>query len=329
MKIYTKTGDEGNTSLLNGERVSKEDLRIELLGNIDELTSFLGLAKSKLSQQDIKDIIEGIQRKLMTLMAEIADGKSDKWCLTEDDVIKLENLIDEYEKKFPRKLDFIVPGSNEKSAYMDAARTIARRTERSLVSASKQYDLDKIPGKYINRLSDLLYVLARYIDFIEKISQEVKAVLNKDSADQHIGFTRNHELNLEIAKKLIERIEEKAASINCPVVIAVSNAWGNIIALHYMDGSLPGSYDVAVNKAYTCSAFKMSTEEIFKLSQPGEPLFGIGATNNNRIVTFGGGNPLVVSGKVVGGLGVSGGTAEQDISLSNYGVKVFEEMLKL
>ena len=125
----------------------------------------------------------------------------------------------------------------------------------------------------------------------------------------------------------MEKIEAKAAEWGMRVVTAVSDAAGRPVAVHCMDGAYIGSYDVALNKTYTSIAFQMSTEELGKLSQPGGSLYGIQYTNQGRIVIFGGGELLEQDGKIIGALGVSGGTAKQDTELASYGKAVFEEVI--
>lgn len=151
---------------------------------------------------------------------------------------------------------------------------------------------------------------------IEKIVQEV---MKKTSASQ--GMT------LALAVKLIEKVEAKAAEWGMRVVTAVSDASGRPVAVHCMDGAYIGSFDVALNKTYTSVAFQMSTAKLGTLSQPGESLYGIQFTNGGRIVIFGGGEVLERNGKMIGALGVSGGTAKQDTDLAAYGKSVFEEVL--
>ncbi|MBO5279426.1 MAG: heme-binding protein [Lachnospiraceae bacterium] len=136
-------------------------------------------------------------------------------------------------------------------------------------------------------------------------------------------------ISLKQAKALIEKVEEKAKEMGVNAVIAVSNACANPVAVHCMDNSYIASYDVAFQKAYTVVALKMSTIELKSLSQPGGPLYGIQHTNQGRIVIFGGGEPLKANGRIVGGLGVSGGSEEQDTALAAYGSQVFnKEVLK-
>lgn len=131
---------------------------------------------------------------------------------------------------------------------------------------------------------------------------------------------------LDLAVKLIEKIEAKAAEWDMRVVTAVSDASARPVAIHCMDGAYIGSYDVALNKTYTSIAFQMSTAQLGHLSRPGESLYGIQFTNNGKIVIFGGGEVLKKDGVILGALGVSGGSAEQDTALAAYGKSIFETL---
>ncbi|MCI9276294.1 heme-binding protein [bacterium D16-50] len=134
------------------------------------------------------------------------------------------------------------------------------------------------------------------------------------------------QMPLALALKLMEKIEAKAAQWNMRVVTAVSDASARPVAVHCMDGAYIGSFDVALNKAYTSIAFQMSTAQLGSLSGPGESLYGIQFTNNGKIVIFGGGEVLRKDGVIVGALGVSGGTAQQDTELAAYGRSIFESL---
>lgn len=138
----------------------------------------------------------------------------------------------------------------------------------------------------------------------------------------------NPKMNLTKAVLLIEKVEKEAARMGVQVVVAVSNEAARPIAIHCMDDSYIASFDVAVNKAYTVAALKMSTLKLKELSQPGSSLYGMQFTNDGKIVIFGGGIPLFYKGKLIGGLGVSGGTEEQDSALAEYGEKCLEEVMK-
>nr|WP_318684147.1 heme-binding protein [uncultured Acetatifactor sp.] len=155
----------------------------------------------------------------------------------------------------------------------------------------------------------------------KEVERVVEEVIRQSRARRDEGMT------LRLALKLIEKIEVRAEEWNMRVVTAVSDAGGRPVAVHCMDGAYIGSFDVALNKAYTSIAFQMSTEKLGRLSQPGESLYGIQFTNQGKIVIFGGGEPLEHNGRIIGALGVSGGTARQDTELAAYGRAVFEEVI--
>lgn len=327
MSITTKHGDDGYTSLLNGKRVHKFDLRVELMGAMDELSSYIGLIKNEAQDSDIIKELETVQRNLSTIMAQIAYGDTDKYNLCIEDLSDIEAFTKNYESMYISEGGFILPGETRLSALMDVARTIARRVERQAVSVDRFYQIHENCKIYINRISDYLYSLARYTDFKDQITNKVKELLRKEKMMVNSNNTDTGKVNLSLAKDMLQKVEERAEEMQLPVVIAVANEWGCIVAVHFMDGALPASYDIAVNKAYSSATVRLSTEEIGKLAQSGQSLYGIGNTNNNRIITFGGGYPLNLNGKVVGGIGVSGGSAEQDSELAAFGAAFIENII--
>ena len=136
-------------------------------------------------------------------------------------------------------------------------------------------------------------------------------------------------ITLQLAKQLMEIIEKRAEAVGLKAVIALCNAHGNPIAVHCMDDAFLVSYDVASKKAYTSVAVKMSTMELSKIAQPGQTFYGVDKLDGGKIIIFGGGIPLKVDGKIVGGLGISGGTGEQDHDLALFGEAAFQELIKL
>ena len=132
-------------------------------------------------------------------------------------------------------------------------------------------------------------------------------------------------ITLADAKLLAEKVEEKAREIGVKAVVAIADEGGNLKLCECMDDSYLASRDIAIQKSYTSVALKMSTKKLSTLAAPGGPLYGIQHTNGGRIVIFGGGDPLEAHGKILGGLGVSGGSEEQDTALSAYGKKLFGE----
>jgi len=141
---------------------------------------------------------------------------------------------------------------------------------------------------------------------------------------RELGASTN--ITLEQARTLSEQVRKKAAEIGVNAVVAVSNNAGNPVLVESMDNAYIASYDIALNKAFTVVSLKMSTSDLKPLAQPGGSLYGIQFTNNGKIVIFGGGEPLKNrNGDIVGGLGVSGGTEEQDTALAEYGKQIFEK----
>ena len=134
-------------------------------------------------------------------------------------------------------------------------------------------------------------------------------------------------ITLDSAKRLIEAIEQEAQRRGKKAVIAVCGPDGNPIAVHVMDGAFLVSFDVAIKKAYTSVAVKMTTMELSALAQPGGTFYGLDKIDNGKIVIFGGGVPLKVGDTIIGGLGVSGGTGEEDHSLAEYGLSILDQVL--
>jgi uncharacterized protein GlcG (DUF336 family) len=135
-------------------------------------------------------------------------------------------------------------------------------------------------------------------------------------------------MNLKLALALMEKVEAEAKRIGVKAVVAVSDASGRPVAVHCMDGAYIGSFDVALNKTYTSVAFQMSTAKLAELAAPGGSLYGIQFTNEGKIVIFGGGEPLYLDDAMVGAIGVSGGTAEQDTYLGAFGRDALKEVLQ-
>ena len=166
MKIYTKTGDKGQTSLYDNTRVDKDSLRVESYGTVDELNSSIGLARNFIDDNEIVNILYNIQRELFDAAGELATMDREKFPekITEKHVESLEKIIDTYLSKIPKIDKFIIPGSNKSSASLHVARTVCRRAERRIITLSKMEPVSPILVKYVNRLSDCLYTLARFLE---------------------------------------------------------------------------------------------------------------------------------------------------------------------
>jgi cob(I)alamin adenosyltransferase len=185
-RIYTRGGDKGKTGLLSGERVDKADPRVEAYGTVDELGTFLGLAKVHASER-IAGFIHGIQQKLFLINAELATNQESLEAddplmklerVTADDVIYLEQIADELSEELPLLTNFIIPGGTKASAFLHVCRTVCRRAERRIVDFSNHCFVNAELIRYINRLSDLLFVMSRYEN-----QQGGEIIISRDSVD--------------------------------------------------------------------------------------------------------------------------------------------------
>lgn len=169
IKIYTKTGDDGTTGLVGGTRVKKYDARLEAYGTIDELNASIGIIVSGEISEDLKDTLKFVQNKLFNIGSRLAsDERGEEFtqnlALKNEDILVLENAIDEYEKNLLELKHFILPGGSVASAQSQLARTICRRAERRILEFSENNFVQDEIIKFINRLSDFLFVLARKIN---------------------------------------------------------------------------------------------------------------------------------------------------------------------
>ena len=178
-KIYTKTGDNGETGLFGGERVSKNSERIEAYGTVDELNSFIGLAVTKIKSDEIKSLLIKIQNELFIVGSDLAtpDTGSNKKLnvqrVPEDFFNEAEEAIDQFEIKLEQLKNFILPGGSEGAALLHVCRTICRRAERRVVALNKSTSSKNNIIIFLNRLSDLFFVLARYENLVNKV-QDIK-----------------------------------------------------------------------------------------------------------------------------------------------------------
>ena len=408
MEVYTGYVDKGMTDLSHTKNVSKSDDRICLMGSVEELMSHIGLVRVLVDDVDVVRMLEKISETLKKIIDGVSDPYNREFKVSEDRTELLEEEIGRMKEIFSGERLPILPGDSRVAAEIDVTRAVARRAERELALVSVKFGSDTGAKKYMNRLSDYFYVLARYVDaakieekktdISESVQESVKAetagiVANVgaeavgtvgSSADVAAGTSAvdvraqdsqmvrkrdvqafdvqngtvttaaggNTEMaqndsiaantamiqevlkrmgiqgriTLDSAKRLIEKIEQEALRRNKPSVIAICSPDGNPVAVHVMDGSFLVSFEVALKKAYTSVAVKMSTMELSRLTQPGQTFYGLGKMSDN-IVIFGGGVPLKVGDTIIGGLGISGGTGEEDNSLAEYGLQVLNEVL--
>lgn len=182
MRIYTKTGDKGQTSLIGGTRVPKNSVRLEAYGTVDELNSYLGMIRAfDIGRQLAEELVE-VQTILFSVGGNLATDTSVKdlkvrLVVKEEDIALLENAIDRMDAELPPLRNFVLPGGHQAVSFCHISRTVCRRAERRILDMSEEYEIDRLVLKYINRLSDYLFVLSRKVaqDFgVEELKWEIK-----------------------------------------------------------------------------------------------------------------------------------------------------------
>lgn len=347
MAMFTGSADCGMTALKRDKNVSKADDRIQAIGELEDLIAHIGMIKFHTDDGALKADLEKIQRNLLLFIEGIQDPYHKDYKLNEEEVKLLAEKTAALKEAYPMTAFEPLPGGCEASLRIDMTRSAARRAERWLTSSDKKYGGQPVRKQYMNLLGDYLYCLARYTDYTEskkpasvkKAASEPEKQVNPKVSETELTkeivvqevlkrIRTMDRVSLEIAKKLIEKIENYAVSVGKKAVIAVCGPDGNPVAVHVMDGAFLVSFDVAVKKAYTAVSVKMSTMELGKLVQPGQTFAGLDQVEKEKLVFFGGGVPLFVGDTLVGGLGVSGGTGEEDDDIARYGLTAFDEICR-
>ena len=328
--IYTKTGDKGTTGLYGGSRVDKDSLNVDVYGTIDEAISSLGVAYTQTDSPDIKEYINHIQKRMFQAGAEFASDARGMEMLKdkigEDDIKYLEDIIDKSTEVNGLMREFVVPGVNPSSATLHVARTIVRRAERKITTLAREIPVRDELRKYINRLSDACFAMARLEEAraqqqeIDELKETVRKVVEEALGAGNKGECKM-DLSLDTLKKMAGYVEEKANEIGVPMVFSVVDKGGNLVYFQRMEGSLLISVKVSQDKAYTACALKCPTAALADVTKPGDSLWSLHNSGDGRIVCFGGGYPIEVDGEIIGAIGISGGTAEEDMSVATYALE--------
>ena len=326
-------GDDGKSTLSSELKISKSDPRFAFLGALDELSAAIYAYKSALGG-DLTLETDKILETLKRISDWVYSPRNASFSVAEKDVSFLEERINQVGKS-----DYAP--KTEVACKANIARAIARRAEREAVRTNERFAVSKDTIKYLNRLSDYLRSLTIRLDG-ENNNAANAAMVNTETSDKSGGknpepteesgivaevvkrIMEQRVLSLETAKKIIEEVEKESRNRGKKAVICVCNEQGNPIAVHVMDGAFLISFDVAVKKAYTAVALKMPTLKLNDLVKSGQTFYGL--QNLDKVMTIGGGVPLYRNGILVGGLGVSGGTGEEDDSLARFGADIFNNL---
>ncbi|MCI6444575.1 MAG: ATP:cob(I)alamin adenosyltransferase [Clostridia bacterium] len=349
-EILKGNGDDGKSTLSSQFKISKSDPRFSAIGVLDELSSAVYLCLSAGYRGGADN---AFSEEILSVLGRISDGiafpRDKRFAVTENEILRVNEVI----ASLSRFNAYGTTPENELSARLNMARTIARRAERELVAADLKYGSPAGAVKYLNRLSKYFEAEVRRANAEaagvkslnlgsgakvgsgnnangsitsgeELISEKTFAAaeINENLIEKAVRKIMGGTIGLGEAKALTEKIEKEAERRGKKAVIAICNEQGNPVSVHVMDGAYLVSFDVAVKKAYTAVALKMPTIKLAELVKPGATFYGL---SGDKIITIGGGVPLERDGKVIGGLGVSGGTGEEDNSLCEYALSVFDK----
>ena len=349
-EILKGNGDDGKSTLSSQFKISKSDPRFSAIGVLDELSSAVYLCLSAGYRGGADN---AFSEEILSVLGRISDGiafpRDKRFAVTENEILRVNEVI----ASLSRFNAYGTTPENELSARLNMARTIARRAERELVAADLKYGSPAGALKYLNRLSKYFEAEVRRANAEaagvkslnlgsgakvgsgnnangsitsgeELISEKTFAAaeISENLIEKAVRKIMGGTIGLGEAKALTEKIEKEAERRGKKAVIAICNEQGNPVSVHVMDGAYLVSFDVAVKKAYTAVALKMPTIKLAELVKPGATFYGL---SGDKIITIGGGVPLERDGKVIGGLGVSGGTGEEDNSLCEYALSVFDK----
>jgi ATP:cob(I)alamin adenosyltransferase len=351
--IYTRSGDAGLTGLFGGTRVPKQAALVEAYGSVDELNAAVGAAKVACPIERYAALLDDVQRHLYLLAAELASDERGRerlaQTIVEADIVALEHLIDQCVRITGPMHEFTVPGYDEPTIRLHLARTVARRAERRILTAAETHPIRPEVIKYVNRLSDALFALARVGEVMVTIEALVRRIVRENlgpptsptfpnlpqaTADNPVrillkGPRMSAEYtvptyDLAAVKVAAEAAEAKGDEMGVPIVFVALDAGGNLILAHRQADSLLASIRIAEEKAYTAAGLKQPTANLAVSAAPGGALYGINTSDGGKICIFGGGVPVFVDGKIAGGLGVSGGTVDEDIIIVNAAVAALQ-----
>ncbi|WP_454944600.1 heme-binding protein [Fusobacterium hwasookii] len=285
---------------------TKTNLEKSIFNNIEEAIILIKKLDKFIDNQDFSNILKELSKKFLL----IKDRKN-----TSFETKNIENCTLKYSNILSLSDEYKIPEENEEVLIAYLLYIIIKKIQRrfTLLSKSKEIKLELI--NYIDKSRDFFHVVYKFIQ--EKIM--IKYVIELIS--EKLSSTENN-LSLEKARKIIRAGEKKAKEMNLSAVFAVVNSEGNLIIEERMDNAILVSVEVAYKKAYTAAALKLNTQDLTALVQPGAMFYGL--QSDPKYIVFGGGMLLKVDGKIVGAIGVSGGSAQEDIEIAKACVEAFE-----
>lgn len=315
MSLYTRSGDSGFSSTATRRMIPKDSPVFSLLGTLEELNAALGMARGRIPPETGR-IVRAVQQDVLAFSSRLSGGTPFP---AREKVAEMEKSIDIIRKSCPGDGERPLPGDCGPAAALRMAWAVARRAERQMVACKRTGGISRDALMWGNRLSDFIDSLARLAEK-ERAPAQAVSLPQGDPPEAPAG---GEESFCEMALWLCREVLKKAAQLPVAVAAAVCDAGGNAAALLRADGAQLVGAKMASDKAYTSLAMKMPTEKLAGLAAPGGALYGVQSAGGGRIVVFGGGVPLYLHGRLIGGFGVSGGTCGQDTELARYAEQVF------
>ena len=306
IKSFIEKSDFDENIILNTD--INTSLEKSIFNHIDEAINLIKKLDKFIDNQDFSNILKELSKKFLL----IKDKKNVSF-----ETKNIENCILKYSNILSLNDEYKTPEENEEVLIAYLLYIIIKKIQRRflLLSKSRRIKLELI--NYINKSRDFLHIVYKFIQ--EKVM--VKYVMELVS-EKLSSIDMDNNLSLEKARKIIRAGERKAKEMNIAAVFAVVNPEGNLIIEERMDNAILVSVEVAYKKAYTAAALKLNTEDLTALVQPGAMFYGL--QSDSKYIVFGGGMLLKVDGKIVGAVGVSGGSAQEDMEIAKACVKAFE-----
>ena len=305
IKSFIEKSDFDENIILNTD--INASLEKSIFNHIDEAINLIKKLDKFIDNQDFSNILKELSKKFLL----IKDKKNVSF-----ETKNIENCILKYSNTLSLNDEYKIPEENEEVLIAYLLYIIIKKIQRRFTMLSKNREIKLELMNYINKSRDFSHIV--YKSLQEKIM--IKYVVELIS--EKLSSLDIDNLSLEKARKIIRAGEKKAKEMNLPAVFAIVNSEGNLIIEERMDNAILVSIDVAYKKAYTAAALKLNTEDLTALVQPGAMFYGL--QSDPKYIVFGGGMLLKVDGKIVGAVGVSGGSAQEDMEIARACVKAFE-----
>ncbi|WP_338991442.1 GlcG/HbpS family heme-binding protein [Fusobacterium polymorphum] len=306
IKSFIEKSDFDENIILNTD--INTSLEKSIFNHIDEAINLIKKLDKFIDNQDFSNILKELSKKFLL----IKDKKNVSF-----ETKNIENCILKYSNTLSLNDEYKIPEENKEVLIAYLLYIIIKKIQRRFTMLSKNKEINLELMNYINKSRDFSHIVYKSLQEKIMIKYVVELISEKLSS---IDIDNN--LSLEKARKIIRAGEKKAKEMNLPAVFAIVNSEGNLIIEERMDNAILVSIDVAYKKAYTAAALKLNTEDLTALVQPGAMFYGL--QSDPKYIVFGGGMLLKVDGKIIGAVGVSGGSAQEDMEIARACVKAFE-----